>query len=45
VFFETGVGPSLFVPLSAFRPEALSHLRRLLVAAGFSPNGRLGDRR
>jgi ADP-ribose pyrophosphatase len=45
VFFDTGVGPSLFVPLSAFRPEALSHLRRLLVAAGFSPNGRLGDRR
>jgi ADP-ribose diphosphatase len=45
VFFDTGVGPSLFVPLSAFRPEALMHLRRLLLAAGFSPNGRLTDRR
>jgi ADP-ribose diphosphatase len=45
VFFDTGVGPSLFVPLSAFRPEALMHLRRLLLAAGFAPHGRLGDRR
>jgi ADP-ribose diphosphatase len=45
VFFDTGVGPSLFVPLAAFRPEALSHLRRLLVTAGFSPDGRLTDRR
>jgi len=45
VFFDTGVGPSLFVPLSAFRPEALMHLRRLLIAAGFSPTGRLTDRR
>jgi hypothetical protein len=39
VFFDSGVGPSLFVPLSAFRPDALSRLRRLLVAAGFSPDG------
>lgn len=45
VFFETGVGPGLFVPLSALSPEALSHLRRLLVAAGFSPSGRPSDRR
>jgi ADP-ribose pyrophosphatase len=45
VFFDTGVGPSLFVPLSAFRPEALMRLRRLLIAAGFSPTGRLTDRR
>jgi ADP-ribose pyrophosphatase len=45
VFFETGVGPGLFVPLSAFSPEALLHLRRLLLAAGFAPNRRLSDRR
>jgi hypothetical protein len=45
VFFDTGVGPSLFVPLSAFRPDALMRLRRLLIAAGFSPTGRLTDRR
>jgi ADP-ribose pyrophosphatase len=45
LFFDTGVGASLFVPLSAFRVEALSHLRRLLLAAGFSPDGHLIDRR
>jgi ADP-ribose diphosphatase len=45
VFFDSGVGPSLFVPLSAFRPEALSHLRRLLLAAGFSSEGHLTGRR
>ena len=41
VFFDTGIGPSLFVPLSAFRPEALSRLRRLLAAAGFPTEGHL----
>jgi ADP-ribose diphosphatase len=45
VFFDSGVGPSLFVPLSAFRPEALSHLRRLLLAAGFSADGHLTGHR
>jgi hypothetical protein len=44
MFFETGIGPSLFVPLAAFRPEALSHLRKLLIAAGFGPDGRPAQR-
>ena len=45
MFFDTGIGPSLFVPLSAFRPEALSHLRKLLLGAGFSTDGHPVQRR
>jgi ADP-ribose pyrophosphatase len=45
MFFDTGIGPSLFVPLAAFRPEALSHLRKLVLAAGFGPDGRPVQRR
>jgi hypothetical protein len=45
MFFDTGIGPSLFVPLSAFRPEALSHLRKLLLAAGFATDGHAFKRR
>jgi YcxB-like protein len=45
VFFDRGVGASLFVPVSAFRPDALSRLRRLLIAAGVSSDGHPTGRR
>jgi ADP-ribose pyrophosphatase len=45
MFFDSGIGPSLFVPLSAFRPEALSHLRKLLLGAGFATDGHAFKRR
>ena len=40
LFFDSGVGANVFVPLRAFDPEALAKFRKLLRAAGLSPDGR-----
>jgi len=38
-FLDSGIGSNIFVPVRAFDPEALARFRRLLLDAGFSPDG------
>jgi ADP-ribose pyrophosphatase len=40
LFLDTGVGANVVVPVKAFDPEALAKFRKLLLAAGLSPNSR-----